>query len=268
MKLSWIGRSAIVVAGVIVLALVGLQVFYPTLYDNSHEFVWFMTMNIPIMVLASISALDFLKKTKKMPKIDRYPWETYSWFVLGFTCASIFILIVSAIDSITSPRGPWIFSLSILPIVFLAVSFLFILGGLVRENDRQTEKKARNILWVFGIVALVLIGTIFIPKITIVFPKYVEKILFAVVFLVLIYLCMSIIMKNDRLLGNIYKIVLGSQIIFYILGIVGDITGKALFEIIQFSILFFSFAVVFDLRKSLYQLEESKTTVQISSEAM
>ena len=251
MKLSWIGRSAIVVAGVIVLALVGLQVFYPDFFKIFYGTEKNALLNFPLLVIASIGSINFLQKTKDMNTLFRSPWESYSWFVFIFTSSFIILFIINLIvQGDPDIYQNWIgFLPMILPLPLL-------IHGLWRENYRATDKKVKDVIWVFIVFSVFLAFVlIFTPlKDYRFFDNLISE---TILYLLPVYICVSIIRKNDGFIRDIYKLILLSQIVFFVALQGMSLMKQSMFAPLTTTIVFLTFAVVFDLRTSLYLQEKS-----------
>jgi len=252
-KLSWIGRSAIVVAGVIVLALVGLQVFYPDFFKIFYGTEKNALLNFPLLVIASIGSINFLQNSKGMNELFRSPWQLYSWSVLGFSgglLISYLNKLIFLIIGTSSVRYEWIGSL------LMSSLYVFIIIGLASENYRATDKKVKDVNWVF-IVCSVLLGCVYIFT-PLKDNRFFENLFYQTIICLLpAYLCISIIKKNDGLIRDIYKLILLSQIVFFVALQGMSLMKQSMFAPLTTTIIFLTFAVVFDLRTSLYLQEKS-----------
>ncbi len=264
MKLSWIGRSAIVVAGVIVLALVGLQFFYPDFFKIFYGTEKNALLNFPLLVIASIGSINFLQNSKGMNELFRSPWQLYSWSVLGFSgglVISYLNKLIFLIAGTSSARYDWIGSL------LMSSLYVFIIIGLAYENYRATDKKVKdvNFNWVF-IVCSVLLACVYIFT-PLKDNRFLENLLYQTIICLLpAYLCISIISKNDGFIRDIYKLILLSQIVFLVALQGMSLMKQSMFAPLTTTIVFLTFAVVFDLRTSLYLQEKSSIAITENEE--
>lgn len=256
MKLSWIGRSAIVVAGVIVVALVGLQVFYQPFFIEFNGLDKAAALSFPLLVIASISSIVFLGQTGKMEKTLRSPWEHYSWFVLTFTSIIILLYGTRLFFFILGKPSSGLEMFLFLPML---ITFIFTIIGLGHESNRPTGKVVKDMSLVFIVIGVVLLAIIMYTPLKKI-PVIEKTVITTIIMLIPIYMCVSIIRKNDGAIKNIYSIILISQIIFFIIELATEFIGDSMLESLQLSALFLTFAVVFDLRTSLHLADQYANT--------
>jgi FtsH-binding integral membrane protein len=264
MRLSWIGKSAIIIAGAIVLALIGIQVFNPAFFTKINEYDMDTFHNVPLLAIASIASIVFLKNTRKMDSTQRAPWEFYSWFVLGFSSIVAIVITVKLIFWAIGKSSDGFEMFMVIPI-FLIIMFIFV--GLGYERNIPTGKNVKDITWVFIAIAVmlfVLIGYTPLDKI----PHFQRIVTITLIFLIPVSMCIQTIRKNDRHLRNIYILVLLSQIVAYLVLIVNNITGMAMLESLVFKIVLLSFAIAFDLRLSLFLSEQNEKSIEPANDGL
>jgi hypothetical protein len=113
----------------------------------------------------------------------------------------------------------------------------------------------------------VLIGLDFIPQIKSNSDN--EVLLFStMIFLIPLYMSVSIIRKNEGDLALIYKYIFISQLAFVFLQIAQTLTKSNLFFSLSFVLLFFSFAIVFDLRLSMFLSEQKEKSAEPANDGL
>lgn len=250
MKLSWIGRSAIVVAGVIVLGMIGLQIFKPLFVEKILSNLSIYLVNLPLMLIASALAVLFLVYTKQMPKGFRSPWVAYSVFIFSSTGFVLLALVALAIALAFRNFDKVFESFMALSMLCFYIGFIFVFNGLGLENARKTGKKINDLSWSFVLISVVAIGIAFIPNINV--SRYLSKAITTIICLIPAYVCLSIIRKSDKNLSKVYIIVFISQIAFIIVNFIDSSSYHTILGVFLFTITFVTFAVIFDLRTSIH----------------
>lgn len=211
MKLSWMGKSALVWFGIVLLAFL-LSMFVADvrivriLVDDSQGIL----LAVPFFALLSAGLVLLAKKSRFAPDMPKSPWILYgigSYIMLACVILACAMLFVSYTPMSYTINSIIIMVMYILPII----SFIFVLAGFTTELLGDRIRNRFSVWWLpLGMTVLFLASTFLLDNDGFRYNDPVYMAVVAAVLLLPAMLCSIIIQKANREKWSLSYWIIGS----------------------------------------------------------